>query len=440
MDRRMVLGLPLVGAVLAAMAHAQEHVALPPLAAPTKTRLVFPTDDTFWFKITNVLGNAEYGGPLLGEVLSAVSHIKEGDFESWYAAFNTMADRVAIEGESQLARGHKVSARDSLLRASYYYFTSEFFLHGNPKDPRIQRSYGLCVKYYQRAAALFDTPILPVEIPYDGKTLPGYWHRPVGDGQPRPTLILHTGFDGSAEGMHFGGARAAVERGYNALSFDGPGQYGPLHRDGLVFRPDWERVITPVVDYLSTRPDVDQNRIVYMGVSLGGVLAPRAAAFEHRIAAMVANDGMWDFGEVFLEAYPANRRAEIIEKIKAPSAPDLDQQLDAVLHGGSSGRWVFQHGMWAMGATSPRDFVRKALDFNVSNGVAEKIRCPTLVCLPEGDALSVSQAPVLYSHLTCKKSIMRFTVEEGAGAHCQIGAGRLAFARIFDWLDETLHS
>ncbi|MFK5151135.1 dipeptidyl aminopeptidase, partial [Klebsiella pneumoniae] len=90
-------------------------------------------------------------------------------------------------------------------------------------------------------------PIKHVEIPYENTTLPGYLHLVDDSGRPRPTLIMHTGFDGSVEEMHFSGARAGVERGYNVLAFDGPGQYGPLHREGLVFRPDWEKVITPVV-------------------------------------------------------------------------------------------------------------------------------------------------------------------------------------------------
>ena len=98
-------------------------------------------------------------------------------------------------------------------------------------------------------------------------------------------MIMHSGFDGSAEEMHVFGARAAVERGYNALVFDGPGQFGPLHREGLTFRPDWEKVVTPVFDFALTLPAVDAKRIALMGVSLGGVLAPRAAAFEKRIAA-----------------------------------------------------------------------------------------------------------------------------------------------------------
>jgi dipeptidyl aminopeptidase/acylaminoacyl peptidase len=97
-------------------------------------------------------------------------------------------------------------------------------------------------------------------------------------GEPKPTLIMHTGFDGSA----------AIERGYNVLAFDEPGQYGPLHREGLVFRPDWEKVVTPVVDFALRQPGVDPKRIALMGISMGGYLAPRAAAFEKRLAALIA--------------------------------------------------------------------------------------------------------------------------------------------------------
>jgi alpha-beta hydrolase superfamily lysophospholipase len=85
--------------------------------------------------------------------------------------------------------------------------------------------------------------------------------------------------------MHGEGARAGVERGWNVLAFDGPGQYGPIHRERLPFRPDWEKVVTPVVDFALTLPGVDPEKIALMGISMGGYLAPRAAAFEKRISA-----------------------------------------------------------------------------------------------------------------------------------------------------------
>ena len=246
---------------------------------------LFAGDVQFWYETLRVFGADEYGGSQFGEVLATSARIKPDDYDSWYDAWNTTAERAAQEAEAQLARGHRISARDGFLRASNYYRSSEFFLHGNPRDPRIAHAYKGAVGSYKACAGLFDPPIEPVEIPYESTTLPGYFHRPDLTREPRATVIMHSGFDGSAEEMHVFGARAAVERGYNALVFDGPGQFGPLHREGLTFRPDWEKVVTPVFDFALTLPAVDAKRIALMGVSLGGVLAPRAAAFEKRIAA-----------------------------------------------------------------------------------------------------------------------------------------------------------
>jgi dienelactone hydrolase len=203
----------------------------------------------------------------------------------------------------------------------------------------------------------------------------------------------------------------------------------------LVFRPDWEKVVSCAVDFALTQPDVDPHKIVLMGVSMGGVLAPRAAAFEPRLAALVANDGIYDFGASVLASFPPENRQAVEAGVKAAAAPDLDRMLDALLHSGESSRWVFEHGMWATGSATVREFVGKTLDYHLREGVAEQIKCPTLVCEAEGDAATRGQPAALYEHLTCKKTLMQFSNAEGAGMHCEVGAGRLAFARIFD---ETL--
>jgi len=105
----------------------------------------------------------------------------------------------------------------------------------------------------------------PVAIPYENNTLPGYFYRAGEPGVPRPTVIMHTGFDGTAEEMHFQGVAAGAERGYHVLAFDGPGQGGAVHREHLVFRPDWENVVGPVLDYALTMPGVDGTRIALWG-------------------------------------------------------------------------------------------------------------------------------------------------------------------------------
>jgi hypothetical protein len=93
--------------------------------------------------------------------------------------------------------------------------------------------------------------------------------------------------------------------------------------------------------------------------------------------------------------------------------------------------------MYAMGVPTPRAYLAASQDYNLRDGIAEAISCPTLVCEAEADIFLKGQPQELFDHLTCPKTFMRFTESEGAGAHCQVGAGRLALARMYDWLDET---
>lgn len=413
-----------------------KSAGVPPHSAAAKPPL-FADNIQFWYETKRAFGASSYGGSEFGEVLATVSRIVSGDFDSWYSEWNATAERVRQEAEQQLAKGHRVSARDGFLRAATYYRASDFFLHGNSNDPRIASAYVKSVQCYKACTALYDPPIEPVEIPYEHTTLPGYFHRVDDSGRMRPLLIMHSGFDGSAEELHAEGARAAVERGYNVLTFDGPGQYGPLHREGLTFRPDWEKVVTPVVDFLLKRPEVDPSKIALLGISMGGVLAPRAAAFEKRIAALIADDGVYDYGASNLGAVPPGQRAQAEAAFKAKEAPELDRKMEAAMKSSPTAAWAITHGMFAFGASSPRAYVAATLAFHLRDGVAEAISCPTLVLDAEGDMFFKGQPEELYNHLTCKKTLMRFTESEGAGSHCQVGAFRLAFGRIYDWLDET---
>ena len=119
----------------------------------------------------------------------------------------------------------------------------------------------------------------PRRYPYEGTTLPGWFFRAADAAEPAPTLIVQQGRDGWSEHC-LDIAMAAVKRGYNCLLFEGPGQGKVLRLQGLPFRPDWENVVTPVVDWVVARNDVDPARLGLVGLSMGGALVPRAAAFE----------------------------------------------------------------------------------------------------------------------------------------------------------------
>jgi alpha-beta hydrolase superfamily lysophospholipase len=402
--------------------------------------VLFPGDTSFWFETLRVLGATAYGGADIGEVLVTAQAITAGDYDSWHDQWLATADRIAVEAEKAHAAGHVVSARDGLLRASNYYRSADFYLHGNPDDPRIRHAFTRARECFAAAAALFEPPVESVEIPYEGTVLHGYFYPAAArsrDDAPRPTIIMHSGFDGSCEEMHFLGAAAAQERGYNVVTFDGPGQPAALHFDGLVFRPDWEHVVTPVLDWVLDRPDVDPNTVALFGASMGGELAPRAAAFEHRLAACIAFDGVYDMGITVTRSMPVPRvDAEAV--LRAESAPEVDAMIEQLMATDPNIRWAATHGQYAMGVDSPRAFFASYLDYTLADGIAEQITCPTLVCEAASDIFFDGQPQLLFDHLTCPKALLKFTEAEGAGAHCQAGAGRLAFARIYDWLDDVV--
>ena len=381
---------------------------------------------------TAALAYTYYGGADLGECLTTTRRIQEGDAEGWYREWTATADRVFDLAEKSAAAGHQVSAREAYLRACNYYRASYPFLFGTPVDPRLIEAFDREVDAFLKAAALFEPPIEPVEIPYERTTLPGYFYRVDDSGEPRPTLIATNGYDATVQGMHFGHAAAAVRRGYNCLIFDGPGQGRVLYKQGIHMRPDWENVVPPIVDYaLSHHPEIDPARIALIGWSFGGYLAPRAASGEHRLAACVADPGQWDMLEA-MKGFFSSLPKEALEDL-----PHIDLSIMEYIMGDPSLRWsVVQRAFWVHGIDSLADYLRIAKDYELSS-VVDRIRCPTLVTQAENDPVS-RFAGRLYEALRCPKELLRFTEADGAGDHCEAMARSLFHQRSFDWLDETL--
>jgi len=406
------------------------------------TALFFHEDSQFEFELQRTLGQIAYGGAEIGECLATARRIKEGDYDSWHDEWHDTASwlyDLSVEAERL---GHRVTARDGFLRCANYFRTAEFFLHADPADERIRATSGRGVEAFRRAAALFDPPIEVVDIPYEGTTLPGYFLRADGDdGTPRPTVIIHNGFDGTGEEIYAFGGRAGQERGFHVLAFEGPGQGQVIRQQGLPFRPDWEEVITPVVDYLAGRPDVDPRRIALIGISLGGVLAPRAAAFEDRLAAVVAWDGVYDAATVPLDVYFGDAPeddATLMRRFEADEDPELDARIRQMAATNGNVRWVVDHGTWVMGVPHARALFRRFADFNVKDGVAERISCPVLILEAADDFAFVGQPALLASHLTCPHDLVTFTQERGGELHNQVDVMRRACGVIFDWLSETV--
>jgi len=392
-------------------------------------------DETFSFETLRTAGFALYGGADLGEVLATARHIGEGDEASWHRAWKATAQRLQDTGERAQAGGHRVSARETLLRASNYYRTAADFLLEQPAtDPEMTLLSAGQHDTFAAAAALFDTPVQAVSIPYEGTTLPAYLFLVDDSGAARPTIIYNSGYDSTREESYFVIAAAALRRGYNVLAFDGPGQGAVLREQKLVMRPDWEAVITPVVDYALTRGEIAAGKIVLFGYSLGGYLVARAAAFEHRVAALILDDGIHDFHAAFAGGLPPFIGSWIERGRDDVAVPVLTMLVTV----STQLRWGLRNGMWVFGAGSFADLIRKAQDYTL-DGVAHQITAPTLIMDPENDRFLKGQPQLVHKALTsAPTTLVTLTSADGAGEHTHAGALGQAHPVLFDWLDTTL--
>lgn len=390
-----------------------------------KTPTIFFHDDVFDGQFARTLAAVYAGASDLGEAFSAARAIgSRATPDSWHTGWLALARSVDASASAAAAGGHHVSARGANLRAAEYYRQAFFFLRHDLDDPRVQQEYADHVRTFAAAAPHFGAAIgEAVEIPYEGTTLHAWFFAPDATSAVRPTVISPDGYDSTAEdGLAY--VIGALERGYNVLTFDGPGQGRALIRDRLFMRPDFEAVLTPVVDWLLTRPTVDASKLVLFGRSFAGYLAPRAAAFEHRIAALVCDPPDPNLGSHLPDG--------VAGRIAAPTI-DLEMRLSA------EKREFFGARMATHGLTDVAEYFATLRAFDMTP-VAGRITCPTLLVECEGDPLSgTGGADALAAALTAAPTTrVTLTADSGAGGHCG-GLGQKVWdAAVYDWLDTVL--
>jgi hypothetical protein len=297
-------------------------------------------------------------------------------------------------------------------------------------DNLCTQSFNLGVKYGK-----YD--IISINIPFEATSLPGHFYK-ADLKQNVPLIIAISGNDGTKEELYAIGV-CAIKRGMNCLILDGPGQGEAIRRRGIPFMYNTETVITAAVEYALQNINVDPQKIIIWGESLGGYFVERAAAFDHRIAACIANTGINDciaYGK--MSGMNIKKRKFLFNLVKKhPKCVNWITKF--IMNRSTNMDWVVRHGMFTFQVKTPAEYFLSYEMYLLTEDIASKITCPTLVTDCEDEVNFRKQAKIVYNMLKCPKEYMYFTHEEGTGYHCEVGARLYTNDRIFNWIDKTLY-
>lgn len=377
------------------------------------------------------LGHSWYQMSEIGECLDTASRIEAGDIEGWRREWFHTADRVRSVAETSLAGEHEISAGEAYFRATSYYLAGLIYME-SPDDPEMPRTARAVAECFEAGLRLLHIPGEAVRIPYETSFLPAYYFR---TGKINaPLLIAHQGMDASVEETYFL-AQGALARGYNCLLFHHPGQGLALREQGLTFRPDWENVITPVMNYALQLSDIDPARIAVMGLSFGGSLVLRAAAYEHRMKICISNPPAYDWGStihnILFGEYP--EMGTLLENDPTTFNIAIGQFLESAP---SYYRWWMNSAMWKYGQSTSAELLQHLQSYSLE-GHLEHITCKVLLMDGSAEERTAGDGERIHQMLP-NSTYMLFTDEDTASLHNQTGALAVANQRMFDWLDENL--
>ncbi|KAI4862548.1 alpha/beta-hydrolase [Hypoxylon rubiginosum] len=394
-------------------------------------------DPNFHFEALRTLGRAPFSGADVGEILNVLPKIRPRNFDDWFNEWHNLALRVlSTIDESKHDSYSPVTLRAVYFRASTYFFVAEFFLHGNPADPRIAQAYKLWTEYFDKANALLPIPGRRATVPTKhGFEVPLLIYRAAeaSASSPRPTLILGGGFDSNMEELYHVYGCAALERGYNVVMYDGPGQHTLVREQNVGFIADWEKAVTPIVDYLVAGSKdelsfIDTEKMGLLGYSLGGYLAARAAAFEPRLAAVVCIDGVWKFDVPIFHAFPGSKAAwDNGDDAALAEAFKIDPATTP-----TGVRWMYDHLKFSFCTTSARAIFDGVTKMTMA-GIADRIKMPAFIGDAEEDIFFAGQPARVAREIGPSATLVKFSSEQAAGEHCSSGAFVYLNQQILEW-------
>jgi pimeloyl-ACP methyl ester carboxylesterase len=348
---------------------------------------------------------------MLDELRSVAARI--ANYVDWKREFLGLA-------ENAVGQGH-------ILRAGFYFRAADFFMRTDDPDRRNARDQFLSAMRSVYGLDQFGRH----EVPYaaEGVTgvLPAYRFAPT---QSKGTIVFFGGFDSYIEELTsaFFYLRDA---GYEVIAFEGPGQGGALNNAGLHMTPAWHQPVKAVLDHFKL------NHVTLAGLSMGGCLVMRAAAFEPRVDRVVAYDVYPDALDTTLRQLGTLQRFLLEALLKLRVAPVVNAMSKRAARRSPIAQWGLEEGMHVTGSTSPYGYFQSTKAY-VTSDVSALITQDVLLLAGSEDHL----VPMTHFYRQIKMlknarsmTTRLFTKSDHAQSHCQVGNYGLAFRTIVHWLD-----
>ena len=339
------------------------------------------------------------------ELWEAAGRISEFNIDAWYEVWRDLGQRAESE--------------ERFMHAAYYYRMAEFYMpDGRPEKQEAYARFRSC--FYK---AVEDEPIELFEAPYGGVVLPVMRLKAENE---KDVIVIHGGYDSFMEEF-FLESKKLMERGYTVVIFEGPGQ-GRTLREGLKMTPKWEKPTSTVLDYMNL------DDVTLVGISLGGYLCLRAAAYEPRIKRVAAYDVIYDGLGGFTRHFPAEFR----RMIEDGQADRVNEIIGEARKTSDLVDWAVAHGLFITGTETPFDYLSVLGEFHAGE-ISPLIKQDVLLLAGENDHLvPLEQFDMQKNALTNARSVHGriFTAEEGGDQHCQVGNLDLAWDEITNWVDK----
>ncbi len=329
-------------------------------------------------------------------------------FEDWKGIMTGLAEKAVSD--------------ERWINAAFYYRAAEFFVL--PSDPDKELLYKRFSDiFYTRAFA--GEPIERRWVPYEGSLLPAL-RIPAAQGPAKGSMVIHGGFDSFIEEW-YSCATFFAAQGYDVIMFEGPGQGAALKKYGFTLTHEWEKPVKAILDHFRL------ENVTLLGISMGGWMCFRAAAFEPRITRVIASSIAFDYLQI--PPLPIQMLARFL--LRFPRLMDYLAVLK--MKASYQERWGINNLMYITKIPSPVGASRVLLRFNEENLHSELVKQDVLILTGAEDhfiplKMHYKQVNALKNARSLTARI--FTREEQGQNHCQVGNIGLSLDVMLKWIEE----